>query len=110
MTCLSLSGNTGVAAGLVRLNSPHGPAIVKNIQELARQHTSDAIEALASIARAGRSESAREMAATALLDRGYGRPQQSTTLRVIKSIEDLTDAELEALSGSVAEQIGEALH
>jgi hypothetical protein len=29
---------------------------------------------------------------------------------VIKSVEDLTDAVLEALSGSVAEQIGEALH
>jgi hypothetical protein len=45
-----------------------------SVVELARQHSVDAIEALAHIALNGRSENARVSAANALLDRGYGRP------------------------------------
>lgn len=46
------------------------------ISDLAREHTETAINALAQIATAGESEAARVSAATAILDRGYGKPKQ----------------------------------
>jgi hypothetical protein len=48
--------------------------------ELARQRTAVAIAALERIARKGKSEAAVVSAATALLDRGYGRPAQTMEL------------------------------
>ncbi len=47
------------------------------IQDLARQYTTDALKALVQIAQRGQSEAARVMAANALLDRGYGKPRQA---------------------------------
>lgn len=47
------------------------------IEELARSHAPTALDALASIASAGQSEGARVSAATALLDRAYGKPRQA---------------------------------
>ena len=44
-----------------------------DIRSLARQHTSLAINQLARICGHGESESARVMAANALLDRGWGK-------------------------------------
>jgi hypothetical protein len=52
------------------------PRAVAEIRDLARQHTETALNALVKIATAGKSESARVSAATALLDRGYGKPTQ----------------------------------
>ena len=52
------------------------PRGVAEIRDLARQHTGTALNALVKIATAGKSESARVSAATALLDRGYGKPTQ----------------------------------
>ena len=46
------------------------------IQQLARQHGTTAINALVKIATKGKSESARITAAIALLDRGFGKPTQ----------------------------------
>jgi hypothetical protein len=46
-------------------------------RELARQHTETALKTLVTIATAGQSEAARISAATAILDRGYGRPPQA---------------------------------
>jgi hypothetical protein len=46
-----------------------------DVRSLARQHTAAAIASLAGIATNGKSESARVAAATALLDRGWGRAQ-----------------------------------
>ena len=71
------------------------PAVVKNIQELARAHTADAIAALVAALKEPRE---RVAAATALLDRGYGRPEQTHTVRRITRIEDLTDEELANLA------------
>lgn len=48
-----------------------------NIEQLARAHTDMALKALVGIATGGASESARVAAATAILDRGYGKPRQS---------------------------------
>ena len=47
------------------------------VREIAQQYTVEAVEALAAVMRdASASHSARVSAATALLDRGHGRPTQ----------------------------------
>jgi hypothetical protein len=74
------------------------PAVVKTIQALAREHTEEAIQALRE---ALKHPSTRVAAATALLDRGYGRPMQTQQLRVIRSFSDLTDEELRMLEASI---------
>jgi hypothetical protein len=47
------------------------------LEELARSHTETALNVLVSVAEGSESDSARVSAATALLDRGYGKPRQS---------------------------------
>jgi Family of unknown function (DUF5681) len=50
--------------------NPRGrPRVMAEVQELARQHTADAIEALVTILRRGKSESARVAAASVVLER-----------------------------------------
>ena len=66
------------------------------LSELAREHTDVALSALAEIASSGASESARVSAATALLDRGYGRPRQ--TLEMEMQSEDRLSQFLRELS------------
>lgn len=53
------------------------PVMKANLSAMARAHTQRAIEALVYVATSGQSESARVAAAIALLDRGYGKPQQA---------------------------------
>ena len=53
------------------------PKQIAEVKELARQHMPAAIEALVSIMNNPKaSDAARVSAASALLDRGYGKPQQ----------------------------------
>ena len=52
------------------------PKILEHIKTLARSHTETAVKTLVSIAEDGKQESARVAAATALLDRGWGKPTQ----------------------------------
>lgn len=47
------------------------------LADLARAHTQTALQALVQIATSGESEAARVSAATAILDRGYGKPMQA---------------------------------
>lgn len=47
------------------------------LSDLARQHTSTALNALVHVATKSDSDSARVAAANAILDRAYGRPTQS---------------------------------
>jgi len=47
----------------------------KCISELARSYTEEALETLVYVARNGRSDASRVAAATALLDRGFGKPK-----------------------------------
>ena len=47
----------------------------RELRDLARTYTSDALETLAHIAQKGESESARVAASVALLDRGWGKPR-----------------------------------
>lgn len=49
---------------------------VQGLSALAREHTPLALATLAKVAAKGMSEAAQVSAATALLDRGYGRPMQ----------------------------------
>jgi len=46
------------------------------IRELARQHSTEAVETLAKIMKAGRSDRARILATNSLLDRAWGKPTQ----------------------------------
>ena len=48
----------------------------RTLTEMARDHTDIALSALVEVAQTG-SDAARVSAANALLDRGYGKPQQS---------------------------------
>ena len=58
-------------------NSGGRPKEIAEVKELARQHMPAAIDALVSImSNTKASDAARVSAATALLDRGYGKPQQ----------------------------------
>jgi hypothetical protein len=47
------------------------------LSELAREHTATAFDALIDVCENGLSESARIAAATAILDRGYGKPRET---------------------------------
>lgn len=47
------------------------------LTELAREHTSTALNVLVEVAKRGESDSARVAAANALLDRAYGKPKQA---------------------------------
>ena len=47
----------------------------KELRDLARTYTNDALETLAQIAQKGESESARVQAASALLDRAWDKPR-----------------------------------
>lgn len=74
------------------------PQGVEEVQELARKYTPEAISALARIAQKGKSESASVMAATALLDRGWGKPGQSVTVKGSLTLEQLVVQSMEAAS------------
>ena len=53
-----------------------------NLSELAREYTNDALDTLVDVMQSSQSDSARIAAATAILDRGYGRPTKTTSLEV----------------------------
>jgi Family of unknown function (DUF5681) len=64
-----------------RSGNPGGrPKVVAEVKELAREHTTEAIQTLVSIMANPKSPpAARVSAANALLDRGYGKPPQHLT-------------------------------
>ena len=51
-----------------------------SLSELAREYTNDALDTLIDVMQSSQSDSARIAAATAILDRGYGRPTKTTSL------------------------------
>ena len=53
-----------------------------NLSELAREYTNDALDTLVEVMQSSQSDSARIAAATAILDRGYGKPTKTTSLEV----------------------------
>ena len=68
----------------------------------ARKFSGLAVDTLVELTKDDHTDSTRFAAATALLDRGYGRPAQSLDLHlsadaITKRLSDMTDAELAAL-------------
>lgn len=59
---------------------------IEDVKELAKRATLDAVSALVDVARNSKSDAARVAAATALLDRGYGKPAQTTVLQGVTAI------------------------
>ena len=53
-----------------------------NLSELAREYTNDALDTLVVVMQSSQSDSARITAASAILDRGYGRPTKTTSIKV----------------------------
>src|SRR5258708_4025802 len=87
--------------------NPNGrPKRDAELAALARQHTAAALAALAEIAQHGKQEAARVSAATALLDRAWGRPRQALehagvdgeAIRFEGDLAQLSDAELHAFA------------
>lgn len=76
---------------------------IANLSDLAKMHSKAALDALVHVATKGESEAARVSAATAILDRGYGKPVQATTIgnpdgspvgpTVIQIVPAMSDAE-----------------
>jgi hypothetical protein len=77
-----------------RSGNPKGrPPVIREVQELAKEYTDEAIEQLVSI---GRNEningSARVQAWNSVLDRGWGRPKQSVDVKVDHNASGLANA------------------
>ena len=66
-----------------------------NLSELAREHTNNAVDTLVEVMKSGQSGSARIAAATAILNRVYGKPSMTqvdnSTGHVITAIEVVAD-------------------
>ncbi len=79
-------------------NAGGRPRQLSHVVELARQHTTEAINTLATIvADQKASPSARSAAASVLLDRGWGKPVVPIELPDDRSVEELTTEVVEAL-------------
>jgi hypothetical protein len=75
---------------------------ISNLVVEARRYSALAVDTLVELTKDSHADSTRFAAATALLDRGYGRPAQSLDLHlsadaITKRLSDMTDAELAAL-------------
>jgi len=75
--------------------NPNGrPAIIRDIQTLARAHTVTAFDALIEVVKdRGAPPSARVAAASQVLDRAYGKPTAFVEAK-IQSIQQMTDDDL----------------
>ena len=82
--------------------NPSGrPKVAGEVQELARQHTAEAINTLVAILRNAKAPpAARALAANSLLDRGYRRPAQSLDVGIRKTFEEMSDADLLAIAAN----------
>ena len=77
-------------------------SVIPNLVIEARKFSALAVDTLVELTKDNYPGSTRFAAATALLDRGYGRPAQSLDLHlsadaITKRLSDMTDAELAAL-------------
>ncbi len=74
--------------------NPKGrPPVIREVQELAKDYTEEAVMALLDVMTDERSNgSARVQAAVAMLDRGWGRPKQSVDVKVDHNASGLATA------------------
>jgi hypothetical protein len=80
------------------------PKAIIEVAAAAREHTTEAIETLASIMRnTDATASARVSAAAILLERAWGKPAQTMTLKREGEYKDLTDDELIAIAAGAVE-------
>lgn len=86
--------------------NPSGrPAVVTELQKLAREHTTAALQVLIDVmGNRGAAPAARVAAATALLDRGYGRPSTAVLIEAV-SAPSVPSAEREALLATLADSM-----
>lgn len=101
------------------------PNLKFDLKLLAREYTVEAVQTLAEIARKGTDERARIVAATALLDRGWGKPTETikadidSTIRVelkysnpafntVPAIEDVTPKAIESTPPNTAQDVAAA--
>lgn len=81
------------------------PSGLGEIREIARKHTDEAIQVLVNVmSDANAAPAARVGAATALLDRGWGRPAQTITAS-IEDKESMMDAGLLGLASDLLAKI-----
>lgn len=78
------------------------PKVVGEVQELAREHSTEAIATLAAIMRDKKAPpAARAMASNSILDRAYGKPPQTLNANVAsRPIHDMTDGDLLVIAAS----------
>lgn len=83
--------------------NPNGrPKVIGHLRDLARAHTEDALRTLAEICtNADAPHSARVAAASAILDRGYGKPTQTIEANV-SILDKLQPTELAALEAALS--------
>jgi hypothetical protein len=94
---MTSSGKTSLNAGR--------PAIISELQKLARTHTPTALATLVEImSNTASPPNARVFAAVALLDRGYGRP---STAVFVEMTSQVSSADREALLGTVVAAMDE---
>jgi hypothetical protein len=88
-----MSGNPG--------GRPKRTEQVIEIEALARQYAPQALDVLLKIATEGKSDSARVAAATAILDRAFGRPRQMLQAESKSNVQYfISDQSLTERSGS----------
>lgn len=77
------------------------PAVIAEIQQLARKHTGEAIDTLTAIMKdTSASPATRVSAASVLLDRAGGKAAQFIDANFNKPLREYTDAELTAIIAS----------
>ena len=81
----------------------------RELREAAREFTDDALKTLAQICNEGQSEAARVSAASAILDRGYGKPVQQVESGSPGDfdVKRMTNEELEAVIADCDQKIAE---
>src|SRR6266404_6292667 len=79
-----------------RSGNPGGrPRIPDDVRELARAHTLEAVQTLVDVMRDMEAPPAsRVRASECLLDRAWGKPETTATIRLPKDVRDLTTAEI----------------
>ena len=85
------------------------PKVDKTVKALAREHTEDAVRTLAEILKNGAaSESSRVQAASALLDRGWGRPLQQLEIGEAGAFSEMDEEAVDAFIASATLKLKDA--
>jgi hypothetical protein len=82
------------------------PRVIAKVRDIAREYTEEAIDALVRVVRDKKSPAAAVVAAaSAILDRGYGKPTQTieANVNVLDKLQPTELAALEAALASIAD-------